>query len=467
MRFCNPSRRVFNTTNISLLNRLLSLSLALVMAFTATVQPAAAQGGIALLRDTEIERLLKSYEEPLLKVAGIDPNAVHIYLVNDASLNAFVAEGQNIFIHTGLFLQTKTPNELIGVLAHETGHMAGGHLSTKSSAMRTAAIPVLVSMALGIVAMAMGGGNAGMAILMGGQQFAQAQYLQFSRSQEATADQMGMTYLERTHQSGRGMAAVFQRLADEEAMSAFYGHDFISDHPASRERISSLEDRIEASPYKDVKDSPEAMHEYRMVQAKLAGYLSGVQDVLNRYPASDTSEEARYARAMAYFRKPDIAMALKEVNSLIAQEPNNPYFQEMLGQIYVDLSQPEKGIAPYQKAVDALPDAPLLRVALASAQVAFERGNLAQAALSNLKVAVLQEDDNPFAWYLMSQAYARLGNIPMADLSTAEQHYSIGNMGGAMQFAMRAQRGLTKGSAEWQRANDILSIATAQARDRR
>ncbi len=460
MAFCNPARK---SPASRLVSRALTVLLAMVTAFGVAVQPAFAQrGAIPLIRDTEIERLLKSYEDPILKVAGIDPVAVHIYVVNDPSLNAFVAEGQNVFVHTGLFLQTKTPNELIGVLAHETGHMAGGHLSRGSDAIAKAAVPMLLGMALGLAVMALGGGQGGMAAIMMGQQAAQAQFLQFSRAQEATADQMGLTYLEKTHQSGRGMAAVFERMANEEAMSAYYLQQFASDHPASRERISNMEDRIEASPYKDVKDSPEALHAFRMVQAKLAGYLSDPRDVLNRYPVSDRSEEARYARAMSYFRTPDMKNALAEANSLVAEEPNNPYFQELLGQIYVDMSKPEKGIAPYQKAVDLMPDAPMLRIALASAQLAFERANLAQPAIANLKIALQQEDDNTYAWYQMSQAYGRLGNVPLAQLATAEQAYSMGAMPQAMQFAMRAQRALPKGTEDWQRANDILAVAGPQ-----
>ncbi|HEV2560867.1 MAG TPA: M48 family metalloprotease [Rhizomicrobium sp.] len=426
-----------------------------------TIVPASAQP-LSLIRDTEIERVLKGYEDPILKVAGLDPAAVKIYIVNDPSINAFVAEGQNIFINTGLILELKTPNQVIGVMAHETGHMAGGHLIRDTSAISKASIPMLIGMAVGIAAMALGGGDAGMAAIMMGQQAAQAQFLAFSRVQEATADQMGQRFLRATHQSGAGMLEVFQKFADEEAMSAAFKQPFVSDHPASRERIDLLQQLVDASPYKDVKDSPESVHEFHMIQAKLAGYLSDPDAVLTHYPVTDQSQEARYARVMAYFRKPDLDKALVEANSLVKEEPKNPYFWEVLGQIYVEMSQPQKGIGPYQKSVDLLPDAPLLRVSLAAAQLATEKPALAKPALENLTVSLQQENDNTFAWYESAQAYSLLGNTAMADLSTAERYYSAGAMPIAAQFAKRAETQLTKGSPDWERANDIL-IAVPQA----
>ena len=427
--------------------------------FAIGIVPASAQP-IALIRDTEIERVLRGYEDPILRVAGLDPSAVKIYIVNDPSINAFVAEGQNIFINTGLIMQLKTPNQVIGVIAHETGHMAGGHLIRDTSAISKASIPMLIGMAVGIAAMVAGAGDAGMAAIMMGQQAAQAQFVQFSRVQEATADQMGQKFLRLTHQSGEGMLEVFSKFAQEEVGMKI--DPLYMDHPASRERIDLLQDEVDSSPYKDVKDSPAAQHEFNMIQAKLYGYLGDPDRVLQRFPPSDTSDVARYARAMAYFRKPDLAKALDEINSLIKEQPKNPYFWEVLGQIYVDMSQPEKGIAPYQTAVNLLPDAPLLRISLAAAQLATERPALAKPALDNLIVALQQENDNTFGWYEAAQAYSQLGNQPMADLSTAERYYSAGVMPMAAQFAHRAEAQLTKGTPDWERANDIL-IAVPQA----
>jgi predicted Zn-dependent protease len=455
LAFCNPNRR-------AKIVRLAGFLFGFFGSFVVMAAPAGAQA-ISLLSDTETERTLRSYEDPILKVAGLDQAAVKMYIVNDTSINAFVAEGQNIFVNAGLFIHLRTPNELIGVLAHETGHMAGGHLARGSDAMAKATIPMLLSMAVGVAAIIAGAGQAGMAIMVGGQQIAQAQFNQFSRAQEATADQMGQKFLRETHQSGEGMVHIFERMADEQARASAHPDAYASDHPADRDRVVALQNVADASPYANVKDSPEAQHEFDMLKAKVIGFLLPVRDVLTLYPVSNQSKPARYARAMAYMRQPDLKGALTEINSLIKEEPNNPYFYEVLGQTYVEMSQPEKGIAPYQKSVDVLPDAPELRVALAAAQLATERHELAQTALDNLKTALQQDDENTFAWYEAAQAYSLLGNQPMADLATAERYYSASDAR-CLVFAQRAERALDKGSPEWQRANDIVAIVTPLVR---
>src|SRR6185437_14545854 len=218
------------------------------------------------------------------------------------------------------------------------------------------------------------------------------------------------------------------------------------------------------SPYKDVPEDPAVEHQYEMLQAKLAGYIEPLQAVFNRYPLSDNSKPARYARAMAYSRKPDLPKALVEINSLIKDEPNNPYFYEVLGQIYVSMAKPDLGVGAFQKSVDLLPDASQLRVALAAAQLATERLQLAQPAIANLKIALQQDSDDPFAWYEAAQGYSAMGNDSMADLATAERYFSVGAMGPAVQFAARARHGLAQGSPDWQRANDIVAIATPIAK---
>jgi predicted Zn-dependent protease len=465
LAICNPAR-IRVSTIPAFVRRCATGFLAAVCALSITVEPAAAQE-LQLIRDTEVERLIKSYEDPILVVAGLDPAAVKMYIVQDPSINAFAAEGQNIFVNTGLLQQLHTPNEVIGVFAHETGHIAGGHLIRDTNAISKAMIPMLIGMAAGVAAMLAGAGEGGMAILGLGMSAAQAQFMQFSRAQEGTADQMGQKFLRETHQSGQGMLDVFERLADEEAMSAYKIDPMVMDHPASRERIDLLQRLVDASPYKDVKDSPQALHTFRMIQAKLTGFLDPVDFVLSHYPPADKSEEAHYARAVAYFRQPDLQQALAECDALLKIEPHNPYFWELLGQIYVDMSHPEKGVPPYQQSVDLLPDAPLLRVSLAAAQLATEKSAFAKPALDNLKIALRQENDNTFAWFEAAQAYSQLGNEPMANLSTAERYYNAGAMPAAAHFAILAQKKLPQGSPDWQRASDIMAVAGPESEKHR
>ncbi|HTQ14803.1 MAG TPA: M48 family metalloprotease [Rhizomicrobium sp.] len=441
--------------------RVLGFAGCLTGVLCATGIPASAQS-LQLLQDTETERAFQSYETPLAKAAGLDPSAVRIYIVDDLSVNAFVAEGQNIFIQTGIVLYVHNRNELVGVMAHETGHIRAGHLSRNTQAMQKATIPMLAAMVLGVAAMVAGArGDAAMAVIMAGQQMAQAQLVKFTYVQEGTADQIGMKLLTATHQSGMGMLNVFRRFANEEAMSAYKIPPFAQNHPVGQDRIEFLQRLVDASPYRDIKDNPADEHEFEMIQAKLAGYVLPVDEVFNRYPLSDTSEVARYARAMAYIRKPDLKAALAEIGGLLKDEPANPYFHEVLGQIYVSMAQPERGIAAYQKAVDILPDAPELRVELAAAQIATEKPAFAKLAINNLNIALRQghEDEDAFAWFEAAQAYSDVGNDPMADLATAERYYILGATPQATTFAKRAMSGLPPGSPEWQRASDILAMS--------
>lgn len=439
------------------IGRVLAFVIGFIAPIPVLVMPAQAQG-MGLLQDTETERLIWSYEEPILKVAGIDPQAVHIYIVNDTGLNAFVAEGQNIFVNAGLFIQLKNPNELVGVLAHETGHMAGGHLTRGSDAMSKATIPMILSMIAGVGAMIAGAGEAGMVLMGMGQGIAEAQFMQFSRAQEATADQMGQRYLRLTHQSGMGMVNVFNRMANEMAQMVKNPERFASSHPADRDRVALMEKEANASPYRDVPDSPASVHAFRMIKAKVIGYLLPVNEVLTHYPESNKTDEARYARTMAYLRKPELAKALSEIQSLVKEEPNNPYFYEVLGQAYVSMGQPAKGIEPFRKSVSLLPNAPDLRVSLAAAMIATENKANEASAIEQLRIALQQKSDQPFAWYQLAQAYSDIGNTPMANLATAELRYYTGDIQQAAIFAIRARQGLPQGSADWQHANDILAM---------
>ena len=448
--------------------RKLTFAAGFTSALLAYGLPAQAQG-ISLLRDTETEEALRSYEAPLARAAGLDP-IPKVWLVNANEINAFATYGdggENIFIFSGILLWLKKPNELIGVMAHETGHISAGHLSRGQYGMKKAMIPMLLSMVAGLGAMIAGAGEVGMAIMGIGQSYAMAQMAAFTRVQESTADQIAAKLLLATRQSPMGMYQTFQRFANEEAMSAYKLDKFAVDHPSGQDRVFDLNDMVEASPYREVQDSPEVMHTWQMIQAKLAGYVLPVKDALIRYPESDQSEPARYARTMIYMRQPNFQKALAAANGLIAEEPNNPYFYEVRGQIYMSLTKPALAIPDYQKAVRLRPRAPQLLLALATAQIATQDVSLAAPALQNLKAATLVEDDDLFTWYQTAQAYSMLNNEPMANLATAELWYNAGDMRKAMVFATRARGKLPQGTSDWQRANDILGAAAPLAAQQR
>jgi predicted Zn-dependent protease len=446
--------------------------LTFVVGFTAALLayaiPAQAQNNRAFaLRDTETEEMLRNYELPLARAAGLDLNAVNIYLAPDTEINAITTYPEDIFIFAGILLWLRKPNELIGVMAHETGHISAGHLSRGEYGMKKAMIPMLLSLVAGVAAIIAGAGALAPAIIGIGQAYAVGQFAAFTKVQESTADQIAAKLLLATHQSPMGMYQTFQRFANEEAMSAYKLDKFAVDHPSGQDRVFDLNDMVESSPYREVQDSPESLHTFLMVQAKLGGFVLPVKDALNRWPESDTSEPARYAHTMIYLRQPNFQKALAAANGLIAEEPNNPYFYEVRGQIYLSMAKPALAIPDYQKSVNLRPRAPQLRLALATAQLAAEDPALAAPALQNLKAAILVEDDDPLTWYQTARAYSTLKNEPMADLATAEIWYNAGDMRKALMFATRARGKLTQGGTDWQRAGDIIAAASPIAAQQR
>ena len=438
--------------------------LSVAVGLIAASAPAQAGSGI---RDSEIEKTLRAYGEPIWRAAGLDPKAIHLYIINDSSINAFVAGGQNIFVNTGTIMELDNPGQLKGIIAHETGHIAGGHLARGPEAAGKAEIPMIITMLAGIAAIAAGAPDIGMAMIVGAQGIAQRELLSFSRQQESSADQAGVKYLTATGQSAKGMLEVFNKFADQEALTGNHQDPYVRSHPLSRERIAALEAMVAASPFRDKPDSKADLEAYAMLRAKLRGFIDSPEVTLRQYPASDTSQPARYARAVAYFKGADLETALAQINSLIAERPNYAYFWELKGQIYVESSKPVEGVPAYRKAVELAPEEGLLQASLGAALVATEDPKLMAEAKVHLKLAIEAEPDNAMAWYYLADAYARSDNEPMAALATAERYYSIHAYPEAMSFARRAQSKLAEGTNDWQRANDILAISQAGAKEQR
>ena len=422
------------------------------------------------IRDAEIERILRGYSDPLFRAAGLDEKAVSVMIINDPSLNAFVSGGQNVFINTGMIMTLDTPNELKGVIAHETGHISGSHLARGPEAMSKAEVPMLVGMLAGVAAIAAGAPDIGMALLMGSQAVAQREVLAYSRTQESAADQAGAKFLNATGQSPRGMLQVFDRFADQEAMSGYRQDPFVRSHPLSRDRIAALQDIVESSKFKDRTDAAKELADYALMRAKLRGFIETPEVVLRLYPLSDKSAAARYARAAAYFRSADLDRAIPEIDSLIAERPDYAYFWELKGQIYVESSRPKEGVPAYRRAVQLAPEEPLIHASLGAALLAASDdgdNTVVPEAMKHLKLSLKDENDNAMAWYYLADAYGRTGNDAMAALATAERYYALRQYGPAASFSQRALAKLKEGSNDWQRANDIFSVAQAEASDRR
>ncbi len=440
--------------------------LVLVMAAAMANLPSAGfaqEAAPKLIRDAEIEGLMRLYTKPIFQAAGLNPGAVKVYLINDQRINAFVAGGQRIFINTGLLTQAKTPNEVIGVLAHETGHIAGGHLARMGQEIDRQSTTVIIGMLLGAAAMAGGMATgegdavrAGQGIMGGSGTLAQRLVLNYARAMEASADQAALKFLTATGQSAAGMLTLFQKLANQSIASAQFVDPYVMSHPMPMDRIRNLEVAAKASPYFNKTDSPELMMRHQLMQAKLTGFLTP-HLVFQKYPTSDMSMPARYARAIVMFRQGDTRNALPVIDSLIKDLPKNPYFWELKGQALLEGGSPAKALAPLRQAIKLLPSNGLIKIMLAQALLGTESPENAQAAVRTLREAMKSEGDVPSVYKLMAMGYGQLGDIPRAELATAEAAYLQGDRKLAIEKAQIAARTFKRGSPEWLRANDILN----------
>ena len=437
--------------------------LAAVLSFACT-RPAFAQ---SLLRDTEIEETLRAYTNPILRAANLQSSSVDLYLVNDPNLNAFVTRGQNIFIHTGIILEAETPNQLKGVLAHESAHIAAGHLARRDQQNKSAYGAMLIAAGLGLAAILAGEGSAGAMVIAGSGQFGQLEALAHSRVAEASADQAAAKYMEITGQSTQGLVEFFEKFRYQEVLSNARRYPYFRGHPLSSDRIDYLREFVEESQFSNVRDTEEEQHALEMTQAKLIGFLDATQTVFSKYPEVDTSKPARYARAVAHYRAADLKNALINIDSLIIDEPQNPYFHELKGQILYESGKGYDAIEPFRDAVRLKPKAPLLEIALA--QTLIEQGvqEDINEAITLLKSALQKETANGFAWYQLSQAYDRRGEPALARYAIAEQAFATGDYQRAQSFAQRAQNGLASYQPQLRRTSDIIVISRAKLSDKK
>lgn len=430
-------------------------TISLLTGLTAFTQEAAAEG---LIRDAEIEQTLRVYATPVWRAAGINPDDVRIFIVNDSTLNAYVSGGQNIFVHTGLLLAADNPNEIIGVLAHETGHIAGGHLARSGPAMQQAMGPMLISIGLGVLAIAAGAPQAGAALISGSQAFAMGNFVRFTQVQESSADQAAATFLEESDQSGRGLIDFFNKNLRQYEFSTRHIPPYLQTHPFSTDRVEALRQRVSQAAHYSAQDTPDNIRRFQFMQAKLVGFIQNQGQTMARYPLTDHSQPARYARAVAYYRVADLPSARAELNSLIAEDPNNPYFQELMGQILFENGRAAESVPFHRRSVELAPNQPLLLINLARAYDGEGRAG-ADQAIPILQQAIRIEPDNAYAWRELAQARDMRGEEALAELASAEQNFSLGDYGAALSFAERARRTLPQNTVDYQRASDIVNFA--------
>ena len=444
------------------------IGLLLLSTLALSLRPETAQARrITFIRDAEIEDTIRLFGIPLFAVAGLEPSAVRVHLVKDPAINAFVANGQRIFLNTGLLIASDNANQVIGVMAHETGHISGGHLARTHEALRDASANSIMALVLGAAAMAAGQGQAGSAIIAGGQHVAQRSFLKYSRIQESSADQAALDILKKTSQSARGMLAFFEKLGDQEALLTASQDPYIRTHPLTRNRIETIQAAVARTRNSNSPERPEFVARHSRMKAKLIAFLRHPADTFRRYPESDRSIAGRFARSIAFHKKRQTQKALDLIAGLIAEYPEDPYFHEFHGQILLESGRPAEAVAPYQRAVALHPDSILLRIGLGQAQVSDDQVSHIDNAIKNMQQAVRMAPDNPRAWRWLGMAYSRNGDIGLASLATAERYFLAGKFRDAVGQATRAKRTLAKGSPGWLRAQDLKATAQLAAKRRK
>ena len=416
-----------------------------------------------VIRDAEIEQLLRDYAQPILHAAGLAKQNVRVVVLGDRSFNAFVMDGRHIFVNAGTLFDAKTPNEVIGVFAHETGHLAGGHLQRLREQLASAQTASIIALLAGIGAAVAGArsgaaGDIGAAAIMAPQSAILRSMLSYVRTQEDQADHAGVKFLNATGQSPKGMVDLFKRLSNEVLFNSRYIDPYMQTHPMPADRVAALETLARASPYWDRKDPPELVLRHELMRAKLSGFLERPDTIARRYPVSDHNLPARYARAISTYLHSDLRQALAQMDGLIQAQPNNPYFYELKGQALLEGGHASEAVAPLRQAVQLSHSNPLMEILLAQALNATNNPKLAEEAVALLRTAIVREPEAPQAYSQLAMAYGRKGDLANADLASAQAAFARGDLKTARQLATRAKTRLPIGSPAWVRADDIVNV---------
>jgi predicted Zn-dependent protease len=440
------------------------IAFAVAVAIAAAPMAASAQG-LPVVRDTEAEQLLRDYTRPILRSAGLERQNIQMVIINEVSFNAFVADGRRIFVNTGAIMQSETPNQLIGVLAHETGHLAGGHLAKLREQLANAQTQLIIAMLLGAGAMVAGSRSgpgsgltqAGAAAIQAPQEVIRRSLLSYQRQQEENADRAGVKFLTATGQSARGMYETFRRFTNDSLFAARGADPYLQSHPMPADRVSALQELARSSPYWDKKDDPALQLRHDMVRAKISAFMEKPDTVYRRYTTSNNSLPARYARAIVTYRHGDLRSAIAQIDSLIQEQPGNPYFYELRGQAFLEGGRPTEAIAPLRKAVQLSHNAPLIEMLLGQALVASNNNAYTDEAINILRAAVSRETEAPLGYSQLAMAYGRKGDYAQADLASAQAAYLRGDSKTARELASRAKTRFAIGTPGWVKADDIVS----------
>ena len=441
----------------------LSILLAISLAFISALIFAPTKAS-AFIRDEETEELIRDYARPIFSAAGLSTQNIAIHIINNKAFNAFVVDGRNMFIFSGAIMLSKTPNQLIGVMAHEAGHISGGHLSRlRAHAAKAQTLDIMMKILGGalLIAGGAGGGSdlgkAGQGIFSGSSYQTMRSINRYRQQEEYAADQAAYAYLTRTRQSVKGMLETFEFFASQAVGTGKHADPYVRSHPLPRQRINQLYEKARRSPYFNKKDSPKLQLRHDMVRAKMIAFTTQPNLVFNRY-GKKNDLPSRYAIAIASFKSGGLKAFLPKINRLIKEQPNNPYFQELKGQFLLESGKPRQAVAPLERALKLAPRAALIRIMLAQALSQIPGQSNANKIIRHLKIALVKEPRSPLGNRLLATAYAKKRDIANAELASAKAYFYEGKLSLAKNQAARAKQKLKRGSPGWIQADDILTF---------
>ena len=389
-----------------------------------------------IVRDAEIENFFHDLSFPIVESSTIKGTKINFYLDKQNYINAFVTSGPKIFITTELLIKTNSVDQIAGVIAHEIGHITGGHLSKRYNAYEDSMFTTMISSILAVGAIAAGSPSAGSAILMGGEHIRNQQILSFSRNQESYADQTAIKLLKKSNYSVKGLYELFEILERKERFSKI--NPYNQTHPLSIERKRVIEDHID---YKENIESNYLLNErLKLIKAKLIGYTTKKERFNIYYPVDRNSLESWYARSIHYYLNGDIDKALIFIDKCINQKKENPYFYELKGQILYENGRSLLAINSYKEAIKYKNDEKHFYLAISKAIYTQKDIRLYDEGISFLKKYINEEDFPIEAWHYLGLYYGKMGKYVLSSLALAEKFLLLNDIKNAKLQLQKAKK---------------------------
>ncbi|MDF2965942.1 MAG: family peptidase [Rickettsiaceae bacterium] len=413
-----------------------------------------------IIRDSEIENTVRQVADPVIRAAGFKPNDIDIYIINDDSINAFTPGSKEIYLHSGLIKNFEQPDILRGVIAHELGHIVGGHRPAQAQKAQEYSLAAMSAIGLGL---AMSGAlkdfAPGFAIALGGVHYAERSILYYSRIDESLADKSALRFLEASGHTSKGLIELMEKLYAENRSISKYVNPYDLTHPLSEARLSSIKRFYQNSKHKNSCNGETLLKSYKRARIKLKAFTDDPAYLVKLYANKD-DELAKYLKAIVYFRKSNKPQALSNINQLLEAHPNDPYYNELKGQILFEFGNAE-ALQYYDNALNKLPNDTLLKLSNAIVRLNIYKASSPElkAVETNLKQVLFKEKNNLTALYYLSMYYDKIGKKSKSLLEMATFFKKKGEIKQAKAYAKQAINGFKLQSPEWYRAHDIVSFA--------